>query len=106
MNFPRFLDPTIKMWSALAIDTKKNKAVGMMNFLSHPSIWDMTENIFLNDLYVEKNEIVRGSLVKKQKKWGLLPVYWTTDHFNHRAQLIYTKISKLSPKCICKRSLD
>lgn len=113
VNFPRFLDPNIKMWSALAFDIKKNKAVGMVNFLSHPSTWDVTEIIFLSDLYVDENERVRGvgrSLIEfvyeEADKKGTPSVYWTTDHFNHRAQLLYTKVSKLSPKRIYKRSLD
>lgn len=113
VNFPKFLDPEIKMWSALAFDIKRNKAIGMVNFLSRLSTWDLTEIIYLNDLYVDENERVKGigrSLIEfvyeEADKLGTPYVYWTTDHFNHRAQLLYTKVSEKTSKVIYKRVLE
>ncbi|CAL9732334.1 histone acetyltransferase Hpa2p [Monosporozyma unispora] len=110
INFPKFLDPNVKMWSALAIDTKRDKAIGMVNFLSRHSTWDLTEIIYLNDLYVDENERVKGvgrSLIEfvyeEADKMGTPHVYWTTDHFNHRAQMLYTKVSNLTTKVIYRR---
>lgn len=35
LNFKRFLNPEVKMWSALAINTITNKPIGMVDYFCH-----------------------------------------------------------------------
>lgn len=110
LNYKRFLDPKESMWSALAFDKDTGMVLGMVNFLSRLSTWDLTDIIYLNDLYV--NEKVRSQGIGRKliefvyseaDKMGTPYVYWITDHHNHRAQLLYTKVGKLTDKRLYER---
>ncbi|CCF57876.1 hypothetical protein KAFR_0D02290 [Kazachstania africana CBS 2517] len=110
LNFRRFIDPEVNMWSALAIDEASGRAIGMANFFSHMSTWDLTDIIYLNDLYVREDVRTRGIgrklidfVYEHADKMGTPKVYWWTDEHNHRAQLLYTKVGKRTPKVVYKR---
>ncbi|SMN18215.1 similar to Saccharomyces cerevisiae YPR193C HPA2 Tetrameric histone acetyltransferase with similarity to Gcn5p, Hat1p, Elp3p, and Hpa3p [Maudiozyma saulgeensis] len=114
VNFDRFIDPSVKMWSALAIlkdeTTGTEKAIGFTDFFTHPSTWQTEDKTYLNDLFVDDEFRVGGVgrkliefVYSEADKMGTPAVYWNTDHFNHRAQLLYTKVAYLSHKRIYKR---
>ncbi|QLG70985.1 hypothetical protein HG535_0B00220 [Zygotorulaspora mrakii] len=110
-NFQRFLDPQIKMWAALAIDLETGKALGMVNYFSHITTWATKDKILLNDLYVDETARVRGlgrQLVQyvydEADKMNTPHVYWCTDYFNHRAQILYTKVGYQTSRVIYRRT--
>lgn len=110
LNFKRFLNPEVKMWSALAIDTVTNKPIGMVNYFCHFHTWDVKDKILLNDLYVDENSRVKGvgrklitHVYEHADKLEISNVYWHTDFFNHRAQLLYTKIGERTTKVQYRR---
>ncbi|CCK68647.1 GNAT family N-acetyltransferase KNAG_0B02050 [Huiozyma naganishii CBS 8797] len=112
-NFKRIMDDSVDMWSAFAVDTSRDdKPIGLVNWVSRPSTWDLTDIVYLHDLYVDENERVRGVgrkliefVYSEADKRGTPLVYWTTDHYNHRAQLLYTKVAKKTSKVIYEREL-
>nr|CAI6836453.1 ASB_HP1_G0057040.mRNA.1.CDS.1 [Saccharomyces cerevisiae] len=60
-NFGRFLDPNIKMWAAVAVESSSEKIIGMINFFNHMTTWDFKDKIYINDLYVDENSRVKGA---------------------------------------------
>lgn len=110
VNFRRFLDPKVKMWSALAIDITTNKPIGMVNYFNHITTWDLNDKLLLNDLYVEEDARIKGAgrkliefVFEEADKMNTPNVYWLTDESNHRAQLLYTKVGYKTTKVIYKR---
>lgn len=110
-NFKRFLDPNVKMWAAVAVDSTSGKIIGMINFLSHMTTWDFKGKVYINDLYVDESSRVKGVgreliqfVYKEADKLDTPNVYWYTDESNHRAQLLYTKIGYKAPKSLYKRN--
>lgn len=105
-NYTKFLDPKTPMWSGIALDKSKNNAVvGMVNFLSTPSTWNLEDIVYLNDLFVDSNTRGKGIgrkliefVYQEADKMGTPYVHWTTDYHNHTAQLLYTKVARLTPK--------
>lgn len=100
-NFKRFLDPEVKMWSALAIDPASGKPIGMVNYFTHVHTWDTKDRLLLNDLYVDEESRLKGTgrklieyVFKQGDEMGCPDVYWNTQFENHRAQLLYTKVGK------------
>lgn len=109
-NFGRFLDPNIKMWAAVAVESSSEKIIGMINFFNHMTTWDFKDKIYINDLYVDENSRVKGAGSKliqfvydEADKLGTPSVYWCTDESNHRAQLLYVKVGYKAPKILYKR---
>lgn len=60
-NFDRFLDPNIKMWAAVAVESSSEKIIGMINFFNHMTTWDFKDKIYIYDLYVDENSRVKGA---------------------------------------------
>lgn len=113
-NFDRFIDPQVKMWSAIAFlkddATGAEKAIGFTDFFIHPSTWQIDDKTYLNDLFVDDDFRVGGVgrklmefVYNEADNLGAPAVYWNTDHFNHRAQLLYTKVGYLTEKRIYRR---
>ncbi|CAI4054010.1 hypothetical protein SUVC_16G4570 [Saccharomyces uvarum] len=110
-NFERFLDPTVKMWAAVAVNGSSGEVIGMINFFSHMSTWDFKDKIYINDLYVDGNSRVKGVgrkliqlVYEEADKLETPSVYWCTDESNYSAQLLYTKIGYKAHKTIYKRN--
>ncbi|CAI4059757.1 D-amino-acid N-acetyltransferase SKDI_05G0050 [Saccharomyces kudriavzevii IFO 1802] len=110
-SFARFLDPTVKLWGALAIDTETGDAIGLAHYLSHLTSWHVEEVLYLNDLYVTEHARIKGVgrkliefVYKHADELGTPAVYWVTDHYNHRAQLLYTKVGYKTDKVVYKRT--
>lgn len=109
-TFKRFLDPEVKMWAALAIDTSSNKPIGMVNYFSHITTWDLNDKVLLNDLFVQEDARIKGVgrkliefVFEESDKMNTPNVYWCTDESNHRAQLLYTSIGYKTSKVIYRR---
>lgn len=111
-TFKRILDPSVKMWAALAINNDTGKPIGLVNYFSHIQTWNTKDKILLNDLYVDENARVKGVgrqlieyVYREADKLGTPEVYWNTDMDNHRAQLLYTKVGVKTGKVSYKRPL-
>ncbi|CAI4835861.1 CPA_1a_G0057670.mRNA.1.CDS.1 [Saccharomyces cerevisiae] len=109
-NFGRFLDPNIKMWAAVAVESSSEKIIGMINFFNHMTTWNFKDKIYINDLYVDENSRVKGAggkliqfVYDEADKLRTPSVYWCTDESNHRAQLLYVKVGYKAPKILYKR---
>lgn len=102
-TFKRLLDPSIPLFGAVAVDSDKATeagVVGFVTFFPHFSTSSVEDIIYLNDLYVDedaRNGGIGKKLIdyvyEKGKDLGVKAVYWHTQHFNHRAQLLYTKVA-------------
>lgn len=98
-TFKRFLDPNVALYAAVAEDN--GKVIGFVTWFPHVSTSSLQDVVYLQDLYVDPNVRNKGTgrqliehVYKESEKAGACKVYWHTQHFNHRAQLLYTKIGK------------
>jgi GNAT superfamily N-acetyltransferase len=95
----RIMDPASPV--GMRVAARDGKLEGFAIHLSHPSTWVLTEDCYLEDLYVD--EAVRGGGVGRallddlialcgQKGWSRL--YWHTDEGNARARKLYDSYVK------------
>ena len=95
----RIMDPASPV--GMRVAERGGKLEGFAIHLSHPSTWVLTEDCYLEDLYVD--EAVRGGGVGRallddlialcgQKGWSRL--YWHTDEGNARARKLYDSYVK------------
>ncbi|CAI4422646.1 BAH_G0013520.mRNA.1.CDS.1 [Saccharomyces cerevisiae] len=110
-TYARFIDPTVKLWGALAFDTETGDAIGFAHYLNHLTSWHVEEVVYMNDLYVTERARVKGVgrkliefVYSRADELGTPAVYWVTDHYNHRAQLLYTKVAYKTDKVVYKRN--
>jgi D-amino-acid N-acetyltransferase len=98
VTFSRFLDESVRIYAAVAVDG--DKLVGFAHWYPHASTSSIEEVVYLHDLFVD--ESVRNGgvgrkliehVVEYAKGIKAHHVYWHTQHFNHRAQLLYTKVA-------------
>lgn len=118
LNVERFLDPESPINCFVAeltedSDCGKPKLVGFATTVQHKNTWSPVDKLYLNDLYVSENcrcggvgralfeqgvykyadyGTVEGAEEALKKLENSLSVYWRTQSFNHRAQLLYTKV--------------
>lgn len=99
--FEKLIDPKIQMWSALAINEETGKPIGMVNYLQHLQTWDVKDEIYLSDLYVDENQRLKNTgrkLIEYVYKFAdqnnTPKVYWVTQTFNHRAQMLYCNVGE------------
>lgn len=99
-TFSRFLDPKEPMGCLVAEDTETKELIGMCNYLWHRNTWAIEDRVYLNDLFVNEETRSKGVgrlLINELYKVGdenkTPSVYWMTQRFNHRAQLLYTKVA-------------
>lgn len=121
-TFSRFLDPNVQMYCAVAATTSPTSStcpsaaaptttgangeeiLGFVTWFPHPSTSRIGPVVYLNDLFVDpstRSQGVGGKLMDHvyehaEKELGAESVYWLTQHFNHRAQLLYVKKGKKS----------
>lgn len=110
-TFERFMNPNEKIGAVLAVDTKTNKVIGFTNFIAQPQVWSSKELILMQGLYVDENIQAKGVgrrlmdfIFQYADNNGTPEVYWNTDHDNHRAQLLYTKIGVPTGQVSYKRN--
>ncbi|MBN8631843.1 MAG: GNAT family N-acetyltransferase [Rhodobacterales bacterium] len=93
-TWSRLMDPAAPVKARLAI--LDGKVRGFAIHLHHPSTWVVTEDCYLEDLYVD--ESVRGAglgrallddLVSLARAKGWARLYWHTNHDNTRARALY-----------------
>lgn len=116
LNVDRFLDDAspincfVAEVSANESNQSEPKLVGFATTVQHKNTWSPVDKLYLNDLYVSEDcrcggvgrklfqgvykyadygQIADNDLEKLQHP---LTVYWRTQEFNHRAQLLYTKV--------------
>lgn len=97
-TWDRFFDDKEPVYAAVAeVD---GKVIGFVTWVYHRSTWAITPVIYLHDLYVDEDVRLKGigrqlieHVYADAEKNGIKKVYWHTQHFNHRAQLLYTKVA-------------
>lgn len=110
-TFARFLDPSTQMFCAVAVAVATpggdgggdggsgSEVIGFVTWYPHPSTSRIGPVVYLNDLFVDpeiRSKGVGGLLMDhvfehSRRELGAESVYWHTQHFNHRAQLLYVK---------------
>lgn len=103
-TFSRFLDPSTPIFCAVAETHTSSEGgnpeiIGFVTWFPHPSTSRVGPVVYLNDLFVDpgvRSKGVGGALMEhvfahSRRELGAESVYWLTQHFNHRAQLLYVK---------------
>lgn len=93
-TWARILDPASPLTCRLAV--VDGSVVGFAIHFTHPSTWVISDDCYLEDLYVDSD--VRGAgvgrallddLVALGERSGWARLYWHTDQNNHRARKLY-----------------
>ena len=80
------------------------RAAGLVHYLFHSHTWREERITYLQDLYADPD--VRGhgvgralieAVYRAADEAGAPGVYWTTQHFNETARLLYDRIGELTP---------
>lgn len=94
------MDDNIQMFAAVAVNQDDDKILGFVHWLPHMSTSSIEEVVYVQDLYVHPDSRARGIggglldfVLVDAKELHVSSVYWHTQHFNHRAQLLYTKLA-------------
>lgn len=100
ITFSRFLDDSVRMYGAVAEDSDSNKLIGFVHWYPHMSTSSVEEVVYLHDLFVDPNARNKGTgrqliehVYAHAKTIPASSVYWHTQYFNHRAQLLYVKVA-------------
>jgi GNAT superfamily N-acetyltransferase len=100
--FSRMVDPAAPTGGFLARDAS-GQAIGMVNWIDHPTNWALGNSCYLQDLYV--NEAGRGlgtgralieAVAGAARTRGCARVYWQTHETNETAMLLYDKVATKS----------
>lgn len=78
----------------------EGRAVGLVQWLTHPSTWTSKVYCYLEDLYVDpgaRGEGVATDLIEHVRDWavkfGATKVYWLTMNDNATARSLYDKVA-------------
>ena len=106
-TFSRFLSKQNQIECAVAVldkapagDLDSGEVVGFVTWFPHPTTYSVEDVIYLQDLFVDpacRNGGIGRKLIEHVYAYANKAgnkVYWHTQYFNHRAQLLYTKIGK------------
>lgn len=102
-TWDRLLDPANAIEGLLAVDGK-GAALGLVQYLLHPSTWNIGGNVYLQDLFVVpeargqrigRRLIAAVAEISKAKGAGVL--YWQTEEFNGTARRLYERVAKRAP---------
>jgi GNAT superfamily N-acetyltransferase len=100
--FSRMVDPAEPTGGFLARDAH-GQAVGMVNWIDHPTNWALGNSCYLQDLYV--SEAGRGlgtgralieAVADAARARNCAKVYWQTHESNETAMLLYDKVATKS----------
>lgn len=112
-TFDRILDPKVKIWALLAINSKANQPIEFTNYLSLQQPYNPQERILLNGIYVDPDARLKGTgrrlieaVYKAADELGTPDVFWNTDIDNHAAQLLYCKVGVKTGQLSYRRVLD
>src|SRR5690606_3087578 len=88
------LDPASPM--AMRVAEKDGELAGFAIHLSHPSTWEINDDCYLEDLYLDDRfrgeglgRALMDDLVALCKERGWARLYWHTDENNKRARKLY-----------------
>ncbi|KAI1323298.1 acyl-CoA N-acyltransferase [Xylariaceae sp. FL0255] len=98
-TFSRFLDTNVQMFCSVAVDETSDFVIGFVTWFPHMWTSHLNSVVYLNDLFVDpeiRSKGVGGKLIDhvcehSKHTLGAETVYWLTQHFNHKAQLLYVK---------------
>lgn len=102
LTFERLTSAGCPMHGFLARD-KAGRAIGMVNWVTHPATWTRNDYCYLEDLFVLPD--VRGSgagrmlieaVYAAAAELGCANVYWLTHETNTQARKLYDRISERS----------
>lgn len=100
-TFDRFLEASEPVYCIVARDDETKEMVGFVTYVFHRSTWLVNDCIYLHDLFVDPEVRCKGigralieSVYAEADKNSVEKVYWHTQTFNHRAQLLYTKVGE------------
>lgn len=103
LTFKRMLDPKVELYGAVA-EEPDGQLSGFVTWMPHIYTGSVNDIVYLHDLFVDPNVRNKGTGRKlmeycfaEAEKAGACKVYWLTQHFNHRAQLLYTKVGEKTP---------
>lgn len=100
-TFARFLDDKVRMYAAVAVDTDTNKVIGFITWYPHLSTSSEKEQVYAHDAFVNpsvRNKGVARAMIEHvyhhaKTELDASLVYWHTQYYNHRAQLLYVKVA-------------
>ncbi|ESR26558.1 GNAT family N-acetyltransferase [Lutibaculum baratangense] len=102
-TWERLLHPQFDMHGLLAHDGE-GRAIGLCNYLFHPSTWSLQPYCYLEDLYVAEGARGRGGgraliemVYAAADARGCERVYWVTHDTNTAARSLYDKVGRLRP---------
>jgi len=98
-TFARMLDNGCRMYCSLAIN-ENDQIVGFVHWLPQLSTFSVEETIYLHDMFVDPSSQGGGTgrrlidhVYEQAKIMNAKSVYWHTQWFNHRAQILYVKMA-------------
>ena len=100
-TWTRFHDPEEPMFALGAfID---GKLAGIVHYLFHRTGWSISDNCYLQDLFVTPEARGHGlgraliaAVVEKAREAGAARVYWHTNETNATARALYDKVAVFS----------
>ena len=112
-TFSRFLDNDVRMYGAVAVDSSdSDKIIGFVHWYPHCSTSEIGEVVYLHDLFVDPSARNKGTgraliehVYEHARGMKAEAVYWHTQYFNHRAQLLYTKVADRTDFVMYRKAL-
>ena len=101
-TWQRLIDPKDAVEGLMAWEG--DVALGLVQYLLHPSTWNMGGNVYLQDLFVVP--AARGKRIGRRliaavteisKAKGAAVLYWQTEEFNGTARRLYERVAKRAP---------
>ncbi len=101
-TFARITSSGSGLYAAIAWDDE-GRAVGLVQWLTHPATWTMTNYCYLEDLFVSTDARGAGTgatLIEHVRSWakehGSTKVYWLTAETNTVARGLYDRVASRS----------
>jgi len=111
-TFGRLLDQNVRMHGAVAVNATDSNILGFVHWYPHLSTSSIEEQVYIHDLFVATSDRAKGTgraLIEHVFEWAkALPaksVYWHTQFFNHRAQLLYVKVADRTDFVVYRKTL-
>lgn len=101
-TWQRLIDPKDAIEGLIAWEGAT--ALGLVQYLLHPSTWNMGGNVYLQDLFVVPE--ARGKRIGRRliaavteisRAKGAAVLYWQTEEFNGTARRLYERVAKRAP---------
>ena len=110
-TWARLMDPAAPVKARLALTGEK--VIGFAIHMHHPSTWVLTEDCYLEDLFVTDAARSAGvgralidDLISLARASGWARVYWHTDATNTRARRLYDQYVKSDEQIRYRLSLQ